>query len=119
MSDRIVLRDLQIMAICGALPEEKVRVQPFRFDIEVEADLIKAGQTDDLGDTIDYGQLTADIAAMVESTEFTLLEHMSQRVADVVLANPMALAVTVEVQKMRPPVPNLLGTSGVRITRSR
>ena len=48
-----------------------------------------------------------------------LLERLAQRLSDVVLCDPRALAVTVSVRKLRPPVPQVLGTSGVRITRER
>lgn len=107
------------MAICGALPEEKIRAQPFNFDIEVIADLSAAGASDELDDTIDYGGLTDNIVAMVTNNEFTLMEHLVQRVADVVLEFDRVLEVTVSVKKERPPVPHALDTSGVRITRTR
>lgn len=107
------------MAICGALPEEKVRAQPFTFDIEVVADLATAGASDELDDTIDYGALTDNIVAMVTNNEFTLMEHLVQRVADVVLAFDQVTEVTVSVKKDRPPVAHALDASGVRITRTR
>lgn len=119
MGDAIILQGLRIMAICGALPEEMVRAQPFNFDIEVVADLSAAGASDELDDTIDYGGLTDNIVSMVTSNTFTLMEHLVQRVADVVLADERVQQVTVSVQKERPPVPYTLDTSGVRITRSR
>ena len=118
-TDAIVLRGLRLMAICGALPEEKVRAQPFTFDIEVVADLSAAGASDGLSDTIDYGALTDGIVAEVTNNEFTLMEHLVQRVADVILADQRVQAVTVEVAKDRPPVPHPLDASGVRITRTR
>lgn len=118
-TDAILLQGLQLMAICGALPEEKVRAQPFTFDIEVFADLSAAGASDELDDTIDYGGLTDAICAEVTTNEFTLMEHLVQRVADVVLADERVQAVTVSVAKDRPPVPHPLATSGVRITRTR
>ena len=44
---------------------------------------------------------------------------MAERVAEVVLAaDPRVQAVTVAVRKLRPPVPQPLATSGVRITRT-
>lgn len=115
----IQLRGLQIMALCGALPEERVRKQPFAFDVDVHADLSAACASDDLDDTINYGELTANIHEMVTTEQFTLLERMAERVAEVVLADPKAQRVDVEVRKLRPPVPEMLETSGVRISRSR
>jgi dihydroneopterin aldolase len=48
-----------------------------------------------------------------------LLERLAQLVADAVLAHDRVLEVTVAVRKLRPPVPQQLVTSGVRITRRR
>lgn len=118
-TDQILLRGLRIMAICGALPEEKVRAQPFDFDIDVHTDISAAGASDALDDTIDYGALTDRIVAVVAENEYTLLERLATAVAETVLGDERATAVTVEVHKVRPPVPHPLGTSGVRITRTR
>ena len=49
-----------------------------------------------------------------------LLERLAERIAEVVLAvDPAVDAVTVTVRKLRPPVPQHLATSGVRIARGR
>jgi len=118
--DRLVLRDLRVMALCGALPEERTRAQPFELDIEIGADLAPAGHSDDLGDTVDYGAVCAAVAAAAEGEQFTLMEAMAHRLAEVCLkADPRVEQVTVEVHKLRPPVPQHLTTSGVRITRHR
>jgi dihydroneopterin aldolase len=118
VTDRIELRGLRVLALCGVLPEERERAQPFEIDLDVEADLSSAGGTDDLHDTIDYGRLCADVSAVADKEQFGLLERFAQRVAEVVLADPKVDAVTVTVRKMRPPVPQHLDSSGVRIRRT-
>jgi dihydroneopterin aldolase len=118
VSDRIELRGLRVLALCGVLPEERERAQPFEIDLEVEVDLSSAGRTDDLDDTIDYGRLCADVEAVADKEQFGLLERFAQRVAEVVLADPKVDAVTVSIRKLRPPVPQHLDTSGVRIRRT-
>jgi dihydroneopterin aldolase len=118
--DRIELRGLRVVAICGALPEERERAQPLELDLDVEADLSVAGRSDALADTIDYGALCDAVVAVVEGTEAVLLEHLASVVADAVLAvDQRAGAVTVAVRKLRPPVPHALESSGVRVRRSR
>jgi dihydroneopterin aldolase len=117
--DQIELRGLVASGFCGALPEEQERTQPLEVDLDVVADLSPAGASDALGDTIDYGALAASVEAVVTGERFTLLERLAQRIADVVLEAPGVMAVTVTVRKLRPPVPQVMATSGVRITRSR
>ena len=119
-ADRIELRGLRFVAICGALPEERERPQPLEVDVDVEADLATAGASDDLVDTIDYGDLCATVEHVVMGVQSQLLEHLAAAVAEAVLAvDERVLAVDVSVRKLRPPVPHALATSGVRIRRAR
>lgn len=119
MADLIELRGLRASGICGALPEEQVRAQPLEVDLDVHADLAAAGRTDDLDDTVDYGSLADAVERVITTERFVLLERLAQRLAEVVLADERVDAVTVAVRKLRPPVPQQLATSGVRITRHR
>ncbi len=117
MRDRIELRGLRVVGICGALPEEKDRPQPLEIDLDVDVDLARAGESDALPDTVDYGALARAAAGVASKERFTLLERLAQRIADEVGADPRVEAVTVAVRKLRPPVPLDLATAGVRITR--
>ena len=120
IDDRLMLRGLRVMALCGALPEERDRAQPFELDVDLGVDLAPAGLSDDLGDTVDYGAVCAVVAAAAEREQFTLMEAMAHRIVEVCLgADPRVQRVTVEVRKLRPPVPQHLSTSGVHITRYR
>ena len=120
MPDVIELRGLQVVGICGALPEERERAQPLEIDLDVEADLSAAGWSDDLGDTIDYGALCDVVVGVVDGGDPQLLEHLAAEIAGAVIgADARVAAVTVAVRKLRPPVPHALATSGVRIRRVR
>ena len=63
--------------------------------------------------------MCAQVAAVVEAGRFTLLEALAEAVAGAVLDHRGVEAATVAVRKLRPPVPQQLATSGVRITRRR
>ena len=119
MSDAVQLRGLRASGIHGVLPEEQSRPQPFEVDLDIEADLSVAGRTDDLADTLDYGAISEMVAKVVTSERFALLERLAERIAEVVLDDGRATAVSVTVRKLRPPVPIDLATAGVRIRRSR
>jgi dihydroneopterin aldolase len=117
--DLIELRGLRAAGICGVLPEEQARPQPLEIDADIRTDLSEAGASDDLHDTVDYGAMVAALEGVVLSERFALLESLAQRLCDVVLAEPRVLSVTISVRKLRPPVPQQLATSGVRISRRR
>jgi dihydroneopterin aldolase len=116
--DVIELRGLRALAHCGALPEEQERRQPLEIDLDIEADLGPAGLTDALSDTVDYGAVAAAVVQVLHDERFVLLERLAQRLCDVVLADARVCSVTVAVRKLRPPVPEHLASSGVRLTRT-
>ena len=120
-ADVIELRGLRLVTLVGALPEERTRAQPLEVDLDVEADLSVAGTTDHLSDTIDYGGLCELVMRTIRgSGHVALLEALAERTAQAVLAaDERITGVTVWVRKVRPPVPQDLATSGVKVTRRR
>src|SRR5947208_580338 len=104
MTDRIELRGLRAVGTHGALPEEQWRAQPFEVDLDVEADLLGPGQSDDLHDTLDYGALAHAVERVVTQERFHLLERLAERIAEDVRADPRVRSVRVTVRT--PPVVN-------------
>jgi dihydroneopterin aldolase len=117
--DRIELRGLIALGYCGALAEEQERAQPLEVDLDVTLDLGRAGASDALDDTVDYGVLCAMVERVITTERFTLLEALAARIAEIALADERVDEVTVSARKLRPPVAQQLATSGVRITRRR
>jgi len=119
-SDLIQLADLRVVGIVGVLPEERVRAQPLRIDLDLHVDLSSAGVSDALGDTVDYGAVCDAVVHTVQVARPELLERLAAQLADAVFDVDARIGtVTVSVAKLRPPVPHDLASSGVRITRRR
>lgn len=116
--DRIEVRGLELLVVCGVLEEEQARKQPFIFDIDIYLDLGGAAAGDDLDQTVNYGAIIELISATLDGERFLLLERMATRVADLVLSDPNAASVTVVARKVRPPVPSFVASTGVRIHRA-
>lgn len=115
--DRIELRGLELLVFCGVLDEEQARRQPFTFDIDIYLDMADAAGGDDLDKTVNYGATIELISSTLEAERFLLLERMASRVADLVLSDANAASVTVVARKVRPPVPSIVASTGVRIHR--
>ena len=116
--DRILLRGLRVVGTHGVLAEEQSRAQPFEVDLDLAADLALAGETDALGDTVDYGAVVAAVEMVVAGERHRLLERLATRIADDVRAlDDRITSVTVTVRKLRPPLPVDLASAGVTITR--
>ncbi len=76
--------------------------------------------SDDLADTIDYGAVCDTVEQVCAGGRPQLLEHLAELVATAVLdLDPRITRASVAVRKLRPPVPQQLATSGVRLVRGR
>lgn len=117
MTDAIQIRGLRVMGVHGVLPEEQKRPQPFEVDLDLAVDLRKAGVSDDLEDTVDYGVLAEAVAACVATESYRLLERLADRVAEIALGDQRVTSVTVTVKKLEPPVDVELDHVSVRLVR--
>jgi 7,8-dihydroneopterin aldolase/epimerase/oxygenase len=119
MSDRIVLRGLRAFGHHGVLAHEQTYGQTFTVDAELELDLTAAGASDALTDTVDYGALSAQLAAVVTGERFDLIERLATRLTEVCLVDPRVAAVTITVHKPHAPVPVPLDDVMVTVRRTR
>jgi dihydroneopterin aldolase len=119
MTDRITLQAMRFEGHHGVGEEERAVPQPLEVDLVVEADLGRAGRTDDVADTIDYGPLIVLVGGIVEAGSFRLLEAIAATIADRVLDTTPATAVTVRVRKLAVPVDADLDWAQVELRRER
>ncbi len=102
--DQIRLCGLKVFAHHGVLDFEAKEGQLFTIDVIIHTDLRVAGASDDLADTVDYGQLAAAIHHRVKGERHQLIERVAERVAEVVLDHARVQAVDVEVHKPQAPI---------------
>ncbi len=105
MSDRIELRGLRVRGHHGVFEHERRDGQEFVVDVTVWMDLAPAAASDDLPDTLHYGELAERVAAIVGGEPCNLIETVSARVAEMVMADPRANAVEVTLHKPKAPIP--------------
>jgi 7,8-dihydroneopterin aldolase/epimerase/oxygenase len=117
--DEIKLTGLRASAFHGVLEHERANGQLFLLDVTVRLPLERAGRSDDLGDTIHYGELAEQIVGAVQSDPVDLIETVAERVADVVLAHPLAHSVVVTVHKPNAPIAVPFDDVSVTIERTR
>lgn len=119
MADQIRLTGIEVLAKHGVLDSEQRRAQLFRVDVTVGLDLSEPAATDDLSDTLDYGELALEIREVVGSESHSLIERVASRVAEVVLSDDRVDQVTVTVHKPHAPVDIAFDDVAVTITRGR
>ena len=118
-ADRMLLHGMVFYGYHGVSPEEQRLGQRFVVDVELETDLSKSGDSDDLADTIDYGKVYETVAPIVQGAPYRLLEALATAIANKVLQTFPVNGVLVRVKKPGVPLPGALDYAGVEVVRRR
>ena len=100
----IKVSGIKIFAYHGCMPEEELIGGWYEVDVEIEADIKSAANSDKLSDTIDYS-LVNEIVRHEMNIRSKLVEHVAGRIAVSLLKEiPRIEEVKVKVSKLNPPV---------------
>jgi 7,8-dihydroneopterin aldolase/epimerase/oxygenase len=121
VTDEILLEGMRFFAYHGVNPEEQALGQRFTVDVVLAVDLRRAGQSDELANTVSYSAVYKVVRGIVEGEPRQLIEAVAEDIAAAILTEfPRAARVTVTVRKPEVPMKgSMLDAAGVRITRSR
>ena len=97
--DKIHIRDLSVTCIVGTLPAERVKRRRVVLNLVLTCALARAGESDDLRHTVDYGAVSQRVADMVRRSRYLLIERLAQEVAETCLAFPGVKRVHVTLDK--------------------
>lgn len=117
--DRIALVGIEAFAHHGVLDHERELGQRFVVDVVLELDLAPAAASDDLADTVDYGQLAGRVAHLATAPPAALVETVAGRIAEVCLEDPRVAAAEVTVHKPSAPLPVAAREVSVTLRRER
>ncbi len=116
--DRIVIKDLEVFAHHGVLPEEKQKGQKFFVTAELYLSLRDAGVSDDLSLTVNYADVCADIIAAMTEDKYDLIEAAAESVADTILVKyDLVKHVRIRISKPEAPIDADFDTVCVDIER--
>jgi len=118
MRDRIRLKSMQFYGHHGVDAAERDLGGRFAFDIELVADLTRAGESDDLSHTVDY-KAVYDLVARIQRRGFNLLESLAHNIAHEILTAFEVEEVTVRARKQSVPLGGLIDYAEVELTRSK
>jgi 7,8-dihydroneopterin aldolase/epimerase/oxygenase len=118
-ADRISLLGLRVRGFHGVFEHERRDGQDFVVDAELEVSTAAAAASDDIADTIHYGELAEGLAAVVAGEPVNLLETLAARLVDVCLADRRVDAATITVHKPQAPIPLAFADVAVTIRRER
>lgn len=119
---------LPVIRICGLTlythhgvgEAEREVGQRMIFDLELAPSSCGATFSDDVEETIDYGEVAGLVAEVASAESFHTLERLVTVVAEAVLERfPTAASVTVRATKPTPPIPFTVDGTSVEVTRAR
>jgi dihydroneopterin aldolase len=119
VSDRIRLTGLRVRGRHGVYDFERADGQDFVVDAELELDLAAAASSDDVADTVHYGELAGRLAEIIAGEPVNLIETLAARLAAECLTDERVAAATVTVHKPQAPIPHEFADVAVTVRRSR
>lgn len=119
MADRIELRGLVVRGHHGVFEHERRDGQDFILDITLWLDLSIAASSDDLADTVHYGELAQRAHDIVAGEPRNLIETVGAEVAEAIMDDERIVACEVTVHKPSAPIPLQFGDVAVVTRRSR
>ncbi len=115
-SDTIFLRDLEVHCIIGVNEWERMVKQPVQISFEIPCDVREPAREDDFEKAVDYKAVSKWIIDFVEDSEFELLETLTERIAEGVIAQLDVPRIRLSVEK--PGAIRHSRTVGIQIERS-
>ena len=99
----ITVEGIRVFGYHGHLPEEAVLGGHFIINVLVESDTVEVEKTDDLKHTVDYVKIIAIVKEQM-AIRSNMIEHSAKRIVDAILTLDKAQKVTVELEKVLPPI---------------
>lgn len=97
---KIRVKNLLIRTYIGFNPDELVNKQDVIINLEIETDIpAHAMEKDEPVDIFDYKKITKKIIALVQDGQFKLLEVLTQKILDLIMADDKVKWARVEVDK--------------------
>ena len=117
--DEIRIRELKVKAYHGVYEDEKEKGQYFYVNATLYVNSRKAGLSDELNDSTDYGRVCALIRAVLLKESYNLIETVAENIAtEILLGFEGVSAVDIEVRKPEAPVPMEFDSISVMIHRA-
>ena len=115
--DQIIITDLVARGVIGITDLEREKPQDILMNIVLLVDLRKAGETDDLNDSVSYRTIAKKALAHAESARRYTVEALAADIAKLCLEEPGVEKARVRVEK--PGAVRFARSVGVEIERSR
>ncbi len=116
--DSVIIEGLEVYCNHGVFPEENKLGQKFVVNATLYTDTRKAGISDNLEKSIDYGEVCHFITNFMKKNTYKLIEAVAENLAkELLMKNSGLREVTIEIKKPWAPIGLPISSAGVKITR--
>jgi dihydroneopterin aldolase len=98
--DTIFIREFRVDAWVGIYEWEKLRAQSLELEIEIGIPASEPGRSDNIHDTVHYGEVVERIAKELATRKFKLLEALAEHVCSLITGEFKAPWVRLSVAKL-------------------
>ncbi len=103
----------------GFFDAEQELGQWFEVDLEIQLDLSRTGDDDELAHTLNYAAVIERVKALVEGSRYRTIERLNTRLCDAVLAFPEVREVRSNLTKVAAPIAGFDGRVAIEMVRRR
>lgn len=115
--DKVIIKDLLARGIIGINDDERVKPQDIIINIEITADLRRAGETDAIEDCVNYRTIAKKTLHHAETSQRFTVEALANDIANLCMEETGVISVRVRVEK--PGAVRFAKSVGVEIERVR
>ena len=119
MSEAIIIEGIRFQARCGVTLDERQRPQPLLADLDITCSIEDAIHSDSLTKTVDYARVVQRVIAVGTTNENSLIERLADQIAQVLMLEFPIHRLAIWLRKAAPPLPDVSGSVGVRLTYPR
>ena len=119
MSEAIIIEGIRFQARCGVTLDERQHPQPLLADLELTCSVEGAIHSDNLTETVDYAQVVQRVIDVGTTHENALIERLTDQIAQALMLGFPIQRLTIWLRKTEPPLPDVSGSVGVRLTYPR
>ena len=122
MADKVIVQVIEFSGHIGITNDELRLSQPIGVDLELEYTqeaFFSAAASDDISKAIDYAEAVKRVVQIGTNQKYRLVERLAEDIVQTLFAEFPLAGLTLWVRKLKPPINDVHGSVGVRVSRRR
>lgn len=97
---QLIIKDLVVEGYYGTTEKERSKPQALKLDAWATVDIERVGQSDRIGETLDWSMLQRILIETTKANSFFLIERLATVITDKILENKRVLKIKIRITKL-------------------